>query len=366
VTIIVNGGDGNDQTIIGSPAAPASGLVASFQVNGQNGTDSLTIDDTAESDRTDRHARRRHRRGLGGTATFGTLEALTINAGAGADTINVQGTTIPTNVNAGGGNDTVAFADGANLSGGIADGGAGTNTLDYTAYATAVTVNLSQSQIPTTFLATLNAAQEPNGTSDSAATGTGTFILSPDQTQLAFTISYAGLEGDALSGGALPQRAARGQRPHRARAVPRRSRTALTIPNGILQGVWSAAIRPSTRRPRRAGGARPAADAAAGRAAAGQSHLFQHPHPARLPGGRDPRPVDPAGFLATATGTGGVRGFDNVTGGSAGDALTGNANVNVFRAGPAPTPSSAAWATTSSSARTATIRSSGTTATAAT
>src|SRR5439155_20313201 len=34
------------------------------------------------------------------------------------------------------------------------------------------------------------------------------------------------------------------------------------------------------------------------------------------------------------TGTAGVRGFDNVTGGSAGDTLTGNANVNVRRGGP--------------------------------
>ena len=61
------------------------------------------------------------------------------------------------NINAGDGNDTIALGDGINLRGTI-DGGPGTDTLDYSAYTTAVSANLG---LGTTGLsATLGADQE--------------------------------------------------------------------------------------------------------------------------------------------------------------------------------------------------------------
>src|SRR5206468_1649852 len=76
VTIIVNAGGADDAVTIGSASAPASGLAASFQVNGQGGSDMLTIDDTADA--TARtvsiNGTTSTITGLGGPITYGTLE----------------------------------------------------------------------------------------------------------------------------------------------------------------------------------------------------------------------------------------------------------------------------------------------------
>ena len=69
------------------------------------------------------------------------MERVTVNAGTGGDTFNVLGTNAAlTSVFAGGGDDTIAFGNGATLSGGLIDGGTGTNTL---VLASAVAVNLT-------------------------------------------------------------------------------------------------------------------------------------------------------------------------------------------------------------------------------
>ncbi|PYR45191.1 MAG: hypothetical protein DMF89_25715 [Acidobacteria bacterium] len=75
------------------------------------------------------------------------------------------------NINAGDGNDTIALGDGVNIRGAI-DGGPGTaDTLDYSAYSTAISANLG---LGTTGLtATLGADQE-NPATTHGATGTAT------------------------------------------------------------------------------------------------------------------------------------------------------------------------------------------------
>ncbi len=133
--------------IIGSSTAPASGLAATFQINGQGGGDSLIINDAFSS--TGRtislNGATSTVSGLGGPITYGTLESLELFAGTGADTINISGTAAAlTSVYAGDGADTVNFANGASLSGGLLDGGAGTDTIDYTAYTSPVTVDLNE------------------------------------------------------------------------------------------------------------------------------------------------------------------------------------------------------------------------------
>src|SRR5262249_9946254 len=157
-------------------------------INGEGGNDLLVINDSADA--TGRTisidgATSTIDLGPSGAITYGTLENVTVNAGSGGDTINVTGPqAAATDINADGGSDTVAFGDGASLSGGFVDGGAGTNTLDYSAYTTSVTVNLSPAQLQTLFLATISGAQEPGPLSSSPASGLGVFTLNAAQTAL--------------------------------------------------------------------------------------------------------------------------------------------------------------------------------------
>jgi hypothetical protein len=92
--------------------------------------------------------------GLGGTAinyVLADTAAVFITTGTGNDVVNVMNTTgvpcgVPVNLANGGGLttvDTVVFSNGAGLSGGRIDGGVGVDWLDYAAYTTPVTVNLS-------------------------------------------------------------------------------------------------------------------------------------------------------------------------------------------------------------------------------
>lgn len=239
VTVIVNGGDCDDQVTIGSSVAPASGLATLFQINGQGGGDSLTIDDTASATaRTITIGGGSSTiTGLGGSVSYGTLERVTINAGSGGDTINIQGTSAAaTNIFAGGGNDTIVFGNGATTSGGLLDGGAGANTLNYAAYASPVTVDLSAAQ--TLFQATLSGAQEPGPLSNSPASGIGTFTLNNAQTDLAFNIQYQGLTGSPISGTHFHNQSAGVNGPI-VRGLFPAEQNGLVTPSGAFSGVWS-------------------------------------------------------------------------------------------------------------------------------
>ena len=108
--------------------------------------------------------------GLGGPITYGTLEALNLFAGTGSETIDISGTAAAlTSVNTGDGEDTVNFADGASLSGGLLDGGAGTDLVDYSAYTTPIEVDLAETE--TLFLGVLSGMQEPGPLSNRKGRG---------------------------------------------------------------------------------------------------------------------------------------------------------------------------------------------------
>ena len=74
------------------------------------------------------------------------------------------------NINAGDGNDTIALGDGVNIRGTI-DGGPGIDTLDYSAYTTAVGANLG---LGTTGLSATLGADQENPPTTHPATGTAT------------------------------------------------------------------------------------------------------------------------------------------------------------------------------------------------
>jgi Ca2+-binding RTX toxin-like protein len=190
----VNAGAGDDTITVGSQLNRLE-WGGDLTVDGQAGTDVLTVNDqgTLTSETYTFLAATLSRTSFGApggvpTISYFGLEGLQLNCGAGNDTIKVRNT-VPwttTTINAGGGSDTligpdaaiawqitgpnagtfqaapanpVAFRDAENLVGGaLADrfaftesgrlsgrlsGGAGTDTLDYSQFATAVRVNLA-------------------------------------------------------------------------------------------------------------------------------------------------------------------------------------------------------------------------------
>src|SRR5207237_6073860 len=233
---------------------------------------------------------------------------------------NISGTAAaPTSINAGGGTDTVAFANGATLSGGLLDGGAGTDTVTYAAYTTPVAVNLTETQ--TLLLAAFSGMQEPGPLSSSQASGYGVFVLNIAQTELSFNIVYNNLTGAPISGTHFHNQVVGVSGPI-VRGLFSSEQNGLTTPSGTFSGVWSnsdptldppasdAPIRPLNAPSPVTPGSTLVQELLAGRI-----YFNIHTLP-NFPSGEVRGQVFAQGTVNPATGTGGVRGFDNVTGGS--------------------------------------------------
>jgi len=317
VNIIVNGGACDDQVIIGSTSASASTLAASFLVNGQGGADSLIVFDAPDiTGRTITvNGTTSTITGLGGPIAYTTLEEVSLLAGSGNDTINIQGTSYPiTNINAGNGNDTIVFGDGASLSGGFIDGGFGLNHLDYSAYSTPVNVDLAPAHTQTLFHALLSGAQEPGPLSSSPASGTLVGTLNNAQTAFTFNIAYQGLTGAPISGTHFHNQASGVNGPI-VRGLFPSEQNGLTTPNGTFVGVWSNSdptLDPPASdapiRPLNAPSPVTPGPTLVDELLAGRIYFNIHTLP-NFPSGEIRGQLFMQGTVSPATGTGGVRGF---------------------------------------------------------
>ncbi len=319
VAVAVNSGAGDDSVTIGSAIAAASTIAAAFNFNGDGGFDNLAVDDSASATARTIALSTTTVAGLGGTTTFGSLELVTVLAGTGADVVNVQGTTAQTIVNAGDGDDRVAFSAGATLSGGFLDGGGGTNTLDYSGYTTSVAVDLSTTS--TLFLARLSGANEPGPLSTSTAGGTGSFLLNTAQTALDFSVAYNGLVGATITGEHFHNAPVGVNGPIVRGLLPAEMNGSL-VPNGTASGIWSSTD------------AQPLTPALVSELLAGRIYFNLHTN--LFLAGEIRGQLFAQGTVSPATGTAGVRGFQNATGGSAGDSLIGSSGVNVLAGGGGP------------------------------
>ena len=343
VTIIVNGGGSDDSVTIGSASAPASTLATTFQINGQGGGDTLTVNDVADA--TARtitvNGGTSTITGLSGPISYGTLEGLAVNAGNGGDTINIVGiSSTLANINAGGGDDTVKFAFGAALTGGLIDGGSGTNTIDYSAFITPLNVDLSVTV--TLFQGILSGAQEPGPLSTSPATGLLFGLLTSDQSIFSFSIFYQGLTGSPISGTHFHNQSIGVSGPI-VRGLFPSEQNGLTTPTGTFGGLWTNSD-PTLTPPDPAAPGAPVRPLNAPSPVTPGSTLVQELIAGRIyfdihtlpnfPSGEIRCQVLSQGTVNPAPATGGIRNFDNVTGGSGADTLTGNANVNVLHGGP--------------------------------
>ena len=323
VVIGVNGAGNDDRiTII------ARQLAGSFQINGGAGADTLVVDDSAST--LDRivtiNGATRTVTGIAGAITHAAVESLTVNGGTGNDTINLEGNqTALTSVNTGGGDDRVVFGADASISG-LLDGGAGANTLDYTNYTAAVTVDLSATQ--TLFLATISAAQEPGPLSSSPAAGIGVFTLNADQTALGFHIAVQDLVGATVTGNHFHNSAAGTNGPI-VRGLTVAEQIDLTPPDELLAGVWRSTDPDGTGGVPSSGPLTPTflAELLANR-------IYFNTHTNLFPSGEARGQLLNQSTVALATGTSGVRGFVHVTGGSGDDTITGAPGANVLSGGP--------------------------------
>ena len=260
----------------------------------------------------------------GGTVVFTAVEQADLTGGAAANTFNINSTSILANLVGGAGNDNFVFAAGASVSGGTIDGGGDTDLLDYTAYTSALGVNLGLSS--TGLSATFGADQE-NPPTTSTATGTAT-ITNYNAVAKTFDISVTVVD--------LPVGDVTGFHIHRA---PVGINGPIFIDFGTA-GLVAAGT---------------GFTFAATGVSLGDLHeaaflggiTYLNVHTAVFPGGAIRGQIFTGGNVilasGTATGTGGVTGIENVTGGSGsfsisgtafGDSIIGSNAGNTLNGGP--------------------------------
>jgi hypothetical protein len=217
-------------------------------------------------------------------------------------------------VNAGDGNDSIVLGDGINLRGAV-DGGPGTDTLDYSAYTTAVGANLG---LGTTGLtATLGADQEnPPTTHAGTATATVTNYSITTHT-FDINVTVTGLLPGDVTGFHIHQASVGVNGP----IIVDFTGVAPLIPVGTGFTFTATGLTlPSANEAAFLGGG-----------------TYVNIHTATFPGGAIRGQLFSGGNVnlagGTATGTTGVANIENVTGGPGNDSLVGNFTINTINGG---------------------------------
>jgi hypothetical protein len=203
----VNGGSGNDTINVGSTSNTLSGIQGALTINGQAGTNSLTVSDQgATTGQTYTLAATTMARSGSATITFGTVSSLTLNAGSGGNTINIQGTAASTSVavNTGTGTNTTNAGSAANMLAGVQSAltvtGQGTDTLNINDQGTAAgqTYTITSTTVARTGGPTITYAGTASLTLNGAAGG-NTFDV--QSTGAATPVTIAGGSGtNSLAG----------------------------------------------------------------------------------------------------------------------------------------------------------------------
>jgi uncharacterized repeat protein (TIGR01451 family) len=296
------------------------GTTEILTVNALAGTDSMTVND------------------LSGVAD---LQTVNFNGGSDTDTLigpdatntwnitgsdsgNISGAIIISfatveNLTGRTGADTFIFSDGANVSGNI-DGGAGTDTLNYGAYTTAVAANLGLGTAGLT--ATLGGNQEVPPTA-SAATGTATLSnYDPATKTFDITVTVSDLNPANVIGFHIHRAPYGVNGPIIVDFVPGGVPIAPLVPVGSGFTFTATGVSLATSL---LGGVANEAPFLGG-------ITYVNIHTPTSPGGEIRGQVFSTGNVnlssGTATGTNGISNIENATGGSANDSLVGNFSVN--------------------------------------
>jgi len=293
---VVNDG-GSDTVTVGSAAGSLDGFGGQpITVTGHGGTTAVVVNDSGDAD--------------GDTYTV-TAGGVRRADGANDAVVTTGGVGVSVGLSTGGGNDTVVMAAGASLNGGTLEAGVGVDSLDYTAFTTPVAVNLGLGS--TGLTASLDGNQaSPAQTTPAAGTAAVTnYSVTAKTFDLTLTVTdldpttVTGLRlhrgGVGVNGPQLIDLLALGT------LVPTGTGFTLTL-TGVALGAGDEAAFLGGQTYLRVG------TAAAGSLIRGQ--VFTNANVNFLTG--------------TATGTGGITGVENATGGSADDSLVGSFQPNVL------------------------------------
>ena len=322
-TLAVNGGDGLDSVNIGNTGAiGAPGLLTpiagAVTVNGNADGANLVVDGSgagvaADYAITSTTVTRSLPPGFGGV-TYSNLSSLLLTVGSGANVISVNSTAagFPTNIATGAGNDSIVFANGVSLNGGTVDGGADSDTLDYSAFTTGVSANLG---LNVSGLAATLAGDQEVPANASTASGTGTITnYNPATRTFDISVTVNDLAPASVTGFHI----------HRG---------AFGV-NGPVIVDFSAGplVAAGTGFTFNAVGVSLSAVNMQDEAALLSGTTYLNVHTATFPGGIIRGQLFSNGNVGLAsgrsTGTGGVTGIENAIGGSAADGLVGTTGVN--------------------------------------
>jgi hypothetical protein len=292
--LTVNGMGGNDGFVIGTASVPASSLLPYFTLDGGTEINSLQVVDLSDATGRNVTIGPGSVGGLSGPLTYMGMASLTVVNGTGSDTVTVSGTSAATSVFSGDGDDTVSLANGLNLNGGVLNGGAGANTLDYSGWSSPFTVDLGNTV--EAYAAVLASLFESSSTSD--AFGVAQVDFTPGSpSALAFSGSVAGITPFAGGGGGA--RELLGSHIHKA-------------PPGVDGGIifdldhtqWTGSI-PSLTRSFSGATTFPSTNVPDLRA----GNTYVNLHTGAFPGGAIRGQLLRTGFAGTATGTARIAGF---------------------------------------------------------
>ncbi len=316
--IIWNNGDGSDLI--------EGGIGTDVQrVNGASAGDMFNVDDNSG-----RLQFERTNLGLF-MLDIGTTEILEVQGLLGEDVVTINDLAGVDDLRAvdvfgGGGSDRLALADGATLLGGIFDGGVDVDFIDYSAYTTAIEVDLSVGS--EFFVADLSGLQEvpPN---ISPASGVGFFTLNEDETELTFDISYQDLQGPILGGaGAHFHRGAFGENGPIVRGLTPDELNGAMSPDGVFSGVWSSTDPEGFPTPTSG----PLTAELVDDLRAGD--IYFNLHTTEFPAGEIRGQLVQDGTEGEADGTAGLFSVEGVVGSSVADRITGSDQDNILIGGP--------------------------------
>ncbi len=240
------------------------------------------------------------------------LTSLNIFAGDGDDIVTASstGAAFSTNIITGAGNDSIAFGNGVSLNGGTVDGGADIDTIDYSAYTTAVQVNLG---LQNNLTSSLDGGQE-NPAATTAANGTATVSYNAITRQATVSMSVNNLFNPISDS--------------HIHLGPIGANGPVIVPIGA--GVFVPTGTPGQFTANFVSNI-PATNEAA--FLGGLTYFNIHTNPG-FPGGEIRGQIQAATNVSigtgTATGTASISNIENATGGSGNDSLVGNSAANIL------------------------------------